>query len=189
LCAESAPSLDYTHVHSAFKNFAGYTVGGINDAQNAALAARSAALVAYVNSYGGSLVSLGQSSLPSAYTWLPTPLVQKAMNFVDVEGTTMLPYISSTSTGSSLSHMYWHGYWTGPTNWASIYNVMAFKAGECTAINGPTQSCSAALLCNFNTWLSKEDCYNGERARALRPDQRALMPPGRSVGRAECALL
>ena len=54
-----------------------------------------------------------------------------------------------------------HGYWTGPVDYASIYNVLAYKAGECTVLNGVNQRCHATLLCNFNTWLSSENCYNG----------------------------
>ena len=49
------------------------------------------------------------------------------MNFIDVTGTLELPYISSTSTSSGISHANWHGYWTGPVNWASIYVPMAYK--------------------------------------------------------------
>ena len=95
---------------SAYKNFAGTMVYGINDTQNAALAARSSDLIAYINSNGGSLISLGQSSLTTAYNWLPSTFTQVAMSFTDVTGTTELPYISSTTTCSSMSHASWHGY-------------------------------------------------------------------------------
>ena len=60
--------------------------------------------MAYVNSHGGSLVSLGQSSLASAYTWLPVALNQTALNFADVTATAEMGYISATSTSSGISH-------------------------------------------------------------------------------------
>ena len=66
----------YLHPHSAYKNFGGTVVNGINDSQNSALAARKVDLLYYVNNLGGSLVCLGQSSLTSAYTWLPKALTQ-----------------------------------------------------------------------------------------------------------------
>ena len=61
---------------SASKNFGGSLVNGITDTQNAALAARGADLMSYINDDGGSFVCLGQSSLASAYTWLPKALTQ-----------------------------------------------------------------------------------------------------------------
>ena len=67
-------------------------VYGINETQNSALAARGPDLVSYINDHGGSFVCLGQSSLTSAYTWLPSPLVQVGLNNEELHSETSLIY-------------------------------------------------------------------------------------------------
>ena len=32
---------------------------------------------------------------------------------------------------------------------------------NCTVVNGQYQNCNATVLCNINTLLSAENCYNG----------------------------
>ena len=84
------------------------------------LVARKADIATYVNKFGGSFVVLGQSSLTNAYKWLPVPLVYTPAQFTNVDVTPDINSISNTSTGPNLSHYAWHGYFTGPPNWAGI---------------------------------------------------------------------
>ena len=106
------------YVPSAEINANGGIVNGISNAQNNVLVARKADIANYVNSFGGSYIVLGQSSLTNAYKWLPVPLVYVPAAFINVDVTPDLATLSATSTGPNLSHWAWHGYFTGPPDWS-----------------------------------------------------------------------
>jgi hypothetical protein len=48
------------------------------------------------------------------------------------------------------------------THDAGIYRVLSFVLGQCTVVSGPSTNCQATVLANVNTYLSAENCYNGE---------------------------
>ena len=107
-------------------------------------------------------------------TWMPRPLNWTATTFQTVTTTSQITYAAGGAlsaakgagvvggSGDNLSHNAWHGYFSGPDDWGAIYYVLAYSTGDgCTRTNGPTQSCQASLLLNFNTVLSAEICYDG----------------------------
>lgn len=104
------------------------TKGGVQNAQNDALMERAADIKNYVNVLGGSLVVLTQAGLRSPYGFFPLALEFTFAEFSEVTVTDDMQGISPATTSASLKHSYWHGYFTGPRDWAGIYRVLAFKA-------------------------------------------------------------
>ncbi|GAX76820.1 hypothetical protein CEUSTIGMA_g4266.t1, partial [Chlamydomonas eustigma] len=149
------------YIPSAYINGGGVQVNGITDAQNNALVARSQDIKTYINTFGGSLIALGQSTLSKPYGWLPVQVNYTQKNNINIGTTADINVISNTSTGPNLSHNAWHGYFWGPPDWSGIYRVLAYLSGQCTIVNGPNTSCNATVLCNVNTYLSAELCYDG----------------------------
>ncbi|GAX78460.1 hypothetical protein CEUSTIGMA_g5899.t1, partial [Chlamydomonas eustigma] len=149
------------YIPSAYINGGGIRVNGINDYQNNALVARYQDIMTYVNTYGGSLIALGQSILSQPYGWLPIPVYYTQQNNVYIGTTPDMKSISNTSTGPNLSHNAWHGYFYGPPDWSGIYRVLAYLAGRCSVVTGPLTNCQATVLCNVNTYLTAELCYDG----------------------------
>lgn len=121
--AAQIAAVDFTrykvvYIPSAFINNGGITVRGINETQNNALVLRANDLKIFVNDYGGSLVSLGQSALTKAYGWLPRKLDYRAWDNPSVGVTPDMASLSATSTAANLYHSMWHGYFFGPKDWA-----------------------------------------------------------------------
>lgn len=157
----------------------------MTQSQTVALAANKANLINFVNVQGSSLISLVQSSGSSctsncgqsiqddtAYSWMPRPLTWFSTLYGTVTTTSQITYAAGGAlsaakgngggSGDNLSHFFWHGYFTGPDDWGAIYYVLAYSTADgCTVTNGPTQSCKASMLLNFNTVLSAEICYDG----------------------------
>jgi hypothetical protein len=100
------------------------TGGGILQTQSDALATRRADLTTYVNARGGSLIVLTQAGLTNPYSFFPVPLVYTFEEFSDVTITGNMAQVSSVSDSANLDHDLWHGYFTGPTNYAGIFQVL-----------------------------------------------------------------
>jgi hypothetical protein len=95
------------------------------------LTSRLAALKAYVNEQGGSLVVLTQEGLTTPYSFFPAPLTFVATEFSDVTVTGNMRSISPDSDSANLDHYLWHGYFTGPNNYGGIFQVLVSSPRAC----------------------------------------------------------
>jgi hypothetical protein len=102
----------------------GNTNGGMTSSQNTALQGRTAALRAYVNEQGGSLIVLTQAGQNAPYGFLPQPLTFVRANFIDVTITGNMISMSPDTDSANLDHDAWHGWFTGPTNYGGIFQVL-----------------------------------------------------------------
>ncbi|KAG2453051.1 hypothetical protein HYH02_002386 [Chlamydomonas schloesseri] len=142
------------------------TAGGMDVDLNNALIGMKDAIKSFVNKRMGSLVVLAQAGFgiyddSLAYGFLPVPLTFKALDFFDVEVTSDMPEISPQTNGDNSDHSFWHGYWTDPIDWNGL-RVLAYQARMCPVAYGKMQNCRATVLCNRNTVLTSENCWNGK---------------------------
>ncbi|KAG2437447.1 hypothetical protein HXX76_006097 [Chlamydomonas incerta] len=141
------------------------TAGGMDMALNDALIGMKDAIKNFVNVRMGSLIVLAQAGFGMydtsiAYGFLPVALNFTALDFFDVEVTSDMLEISPETNGDNSDHSFWHGYWTDPIDWNGL-RVLAYQARMCPVAYGKLQQCRASVLCNRNTILTAENCWNG----------------------------
>ncbi|GLC48176.1 hypothetical protein PLESTB_000067600 [Pleodorina starrii] len=135
------------------------TVGGIDGVINAALILIKDKIFDFINVRGGSMIVLAQGALSNPYGFLPLPMAFVPDDFRDVTVTGEMKLYSPTSNNDNLDHDYWHGYFTGPVDWNGM-RVVVYQTGYCPVPFGPNQNCRATVLCNVNTVLTYENCWD-----------------------------
>lgn len=148
----SASFADYASIY--IPSSAAQTTGGITDRQLAALNARKADIVTYVNVQGGSLVALTEAEATDAWGWLPLPLTTADENFIPVAPTSDLLTIAPGATAANLSHRFYHNVFTGPENYSGLHVLATHDAG------GAYQGLPV-ILGGFGTILTAELCADG----------------------------
>lgn len=95
---------------------------GIDDAELAALNARKADIVAFVNNLGGGLIALTEAdSDPAlAFGFLPIPLEFQVVSYVDVEPAPALAALAPDADSDNMDHDNWHNIWTGPPGFSGL---------------------------------------------------------------------
>ncbi|KAG2450459.1 hypothetical protein HYH02_004961 [Chlamydomonas schloesseri] len=137
------------------------TPGGISATLNRALISVKQKVIDFVNKRSGSLVVLTQAGFGrESYGFLPVPLNFTQLDFQDVDVMEDMVQISRVTNSDNVDHSMWHGYWTGPIDWNGL-RVLATQARLCPEPYGPKQNCRATVLCNQNTILTAENCYDG----------------------------
>ncbi|GLC33698.1 hypothetical protein PLESTB_000105300 [Pleodorina starrii] len=154
------------YVPSDYEN----TIGGIDEAMNNALIAIKDRIFNFVNVRGGTVIVLAQGSQVQPYGFLPLPMVFVPDIFQDVSVTEEMKLYSPTSNNNNLDHDSWHGYFTGPVDWNGM-RVVVHQTGYCPVPHGPNQNCRATVLCNVNTVLSYESCWDVNGTKATTADR------------------
>ncbi len=85
----------------------------------------------YINELGGSLIVLTQQWQSNPYGFFPTALAfNGGTDFEDVSTFPSIREISPDSTDRNLDHVYWHGWITGPQNYAGVFQVLVGQARQ-----------------------------------------------------------
>ncbi len=113
---------NYRVIHVPSSSF--QTSGGLSNAMSNSLMRRRAFLSDYVNVLGGSLIVLTQDGQSNPYGFFPSPLVYVRTDYINVTASVNMPQISAPTDSVNLDHNAWHGYFTGPRDFAGIMQVL-----------------------------------------------------------------
>ncbi len=157
------------------------TPGGLSDLMSNATMLKRLELATYVNTLGGSLIVLTQDGQSNPYGFFPSPLTYSRTDFINVTASVNMPQISPPSDSSNLDHNAWHGFFTGPTNYAGVFQVLVRRregdAGTSCATpwEGPAGRSAPPLGRSqpANTPLHRRRCSRPTRTTATWPWARA----------------
>ncbi|HNC95348.1 MAG TPA: hypothetical protein PKW90_04435, partial [Myxococcota bacterium] len=132
-----------------------HTGGGITEAQLAAIAARQADIVNYVNNQGGSILALTEADTTYGWNWLPVSLETTDYSFTLASPTPDMTALSPLTTSSNLSHCCFHNVFSGPSGYSGL-DVLAIAGTDAGSYVG-----LPVILGGLGTKLTAEVCDDG----------------------------